>query len=99
VDAGFNPSLDTVVVAGVEVGKGSAVVLRPNRRADAHDLFVAGRRASVAGVYHDVDGDVHLAVVLADDPGADLHEWHGRYLYFRADEVVPDGEPPGRGGA
>jgi hypothetical protein len=31
----------------------------------------------------------HVAVVLADDPAADLHEWYGRYLYFAPDELEP----------
>jgi hypothetical protein len=43
----------------------------------------------VTGVFFDVDGEVHVAVVLADDPAADLHEWYGRYLYFAPDEIEP----------
>ncbi len=31
--------------------------LRPSRRADAHDMFLAGQIATVAGVFHDVDGE------------------------------------------
>ncbi|HMK12398.1 MAG TPA: hypothetical protein VK461_12490, partial [Acidimicrobiales bacterium] len=54
-DAAFDPSLDTVVVGGVEVGAGARVRLRPSRRADAHDLFLAGLVAVVAGVFNDVD--------------------------------------------
>ncbi|HEX4243969.1 MAG TPA: hydrogenase maturation protease, partial [Acidimicrobiales bacterium] len=42
--------------------------------------------ASVAGVFNDVSGDVYLAVAI-DDPDADLHQWHGRFLYFHPDEV------------
>jgi hypothetical protein len=30
-----------------------------------------------------------LAVTLADDPDADLHEWYGRYYYFAPDEIEP----------
>jgi hypothetical protein len=26
---------------------------------------------------------------LADDLAADLHRWHGRYLYFAPDEIEP----------
>jgi hypothetical protein len=87
VDSSFDPWTDTVRIAGREVGKGSRVRLHPTRRADAQDLFVAGREATVSGVFHDVDDDVQLAVVLDDDPGAELHQWHGRYLYFHLDEV------------
>ena len=65
------------------------------RRADAQDLFLAGREAIVEAVLFDVDGQVwHLAVTPADDPAADLSRNHGRFLYFAPDEVVP--VPAGR---
>jgi hypothetical protein len=92
VDAAFDPWSDTVWVGATQIGKGSRVRLQPNRRADAHDVFLAGRNATVAGIFHDVDDEVHVAVVLDDDPAADLHEWHGRYLYFHPDEVAVVGE-------
>ena len=89
-DASVDPESDGVDVGGVTVAKGSKVMLRPGvRRADVHDLFLAGRSAEVAAVLKDVDGRHHIAVVLDDDPGADLHVWHGRYLYFAPDEVEP----------
>ncbi|HZQ58100.1 MAG TPA: hypothetical protein VFA84_08695 [Acidimicrobiales bacterium] len=99
VDAGFDPYTDTVFVGGTEVGRGARVKLRPSRRADAQDLFFAGLEATVKGVFHDVGGDVYLAVVVADpvdpagadEPGADdaaeRYAAHGRYLYFSPDEV------------
>ena len=40
----------------------------------------------------DVDGGRHLAVTLADDPGADLYRAHGRFRDFAPDEVEPIGE-------
>ncbi|BCB91904.1 hypothetical protein [Phytohabitans suffuscus] len=78
-----------VLVGGVRIGEGSLVRLRPARRADAQDLFYAGQVARVTAVLSDVDGGTHVAVVLADDPAADLHEWYGRYLYFAPDELEP----------
>ena len=66
------------------------------RRADAYDLFLAGREATVAAVLHDVDAGRHLAVTVDDDPGADLKAAHGRYLYFAPDEVEPLGRGRGR---
>src|SRR5579871_1493654 len=87
IDAGFDPHTDTVVVGGAEVGRGARVRLHPSRRADAQDLFFAGREATVEGVFHDVGGDVYLAVVVADAAGADLYAAHGRCLYFSPDEV------------
>jgi hypothetical protein len=89
-DDGLCPASDSVEVAGVAVARGSTVRLRPRRRGtDAHDMFLTGRLADVAAVLHDVDGTVHLAVTVRDDPAADLHGWYGRYLHFRPDEVEP----------
>ncbi len=83
---------DSVDVGGVPVCEGSRVLLRPGtRRTDAQDLFVAGRKATVAKVVHDVDGHDHLAVLLDDDPGQDLALAQGRFLYFAPDEVEPIG--------
>jgi len=88
-DASVSPETDTVLVGGVAVAKGSRVVLRPTRRADAQDIFLTGQEAVVTAVLSDVDGQVHVAVVLADDPAADLHDWYGRYWYFGPDEIEP----------
>jgi hypothetical protein len=70
----------------VEIG--DKVRLRPARRADAHDLFLAGKIATIAEIVHTVDDDTHLAVTVDDDPASELMNWHGRYLYFAPDEVV-----------
>ncbi|GAA4389859.1 hypothetical protein [Tsukamurella soli] len=97
VDGSVRPDADSVVIEGVPIAKGSVVTVRPRRRADAQDLFSAGRRARVTGVFFDVDGETHVSVVLLDDPAADLHEWYGRYLYFSPDELVPvTAAQPGR---
>jgi hypothetical protein len=88
-DRTVSPETDGVVVAGVTVAKGSRVRLRPGQRADAQDMFLAGRLATVEAVFLDVDGNRHLAVTLDEDPAADLQRWHGRYLYFSPDEVEP----------
>ncbi|MEP9385458.1 hypothetical protein [Nocardioides sp. KR10-350] len=85
-----DPEEDTLEVGGVTLRRGSRVLLRPGvRRADAHDLFLAGRTATVAAVHHDYDGRDHLAVTVDDDPGSELKLEHGRYLYFAPDEVEP----------
>ena len=89
-DDGLSPTTDTVLVDGVPLGGGSRVRLRPRGRgADAQDMFLAGRTAEVAAVFHDVDGSVHLAVTLDDDPAAELNNWYGRFHYFRPDELEP----------
>jgi hypothetical protein len=95
-DASVSPGTDSVLIAGRRVARGSRVILRPGRRrADAQDMFLAGRAALVEAVLLDVDDTVYLAVTLADDEAADLHAAHGRFLYFAPDEVEPDGTEAG----
>jgi hypothetical protein len=88
-DESVDPWTDSVCVNGMELAQGSAVRLRPSGQADAQDMFLDGRSGIVAGVFSDVDGGVHLAVTLDDDPAASELMWQGRYLYFRPDEVEP----------
>jgi hypothetical protein len=89
-DASVSPETDTVTIGGREVSRGSRVVLRPGvRRADAQDMFLAGRLAEVQAVLHDVDDTPYLAVSLADQPDEDIRIAHGRFLYFMPDEVEP----------
>src|SRR5512133_1034915 len=89
-DDALSPGSDAVVVDGVRVARGSRVRLRPRTGGtDAHDMFLQGRTARVEAVLLDVDDERHVAVVLDDDPGADLHEWYGRYHYFAPAELTP----------
>ncbi|MEP7025985.1 MAG: hypothetical protein ABJB47_19740, partial [Actinomycetota bacterium] len=97
-DASVSPATDHVMVAGVRVASGSRIIMRPGvRRADAQDLFLIGREATVQAVLHDVDGQIHVAVSPDNDPAAELQRNHGRFLYFSPDEIEPI-EPAGLGG-
>ncbi|MEV5510788.1 hypothetical protein [Streptomyces orinoci] len=87
-EGGLCPATDSVLVGGVPVARGSRVRLCPRGRGvDAQDMFLAGRTAQVAAVFHDVDGSHHIAVTLEEDPGAELHGWYGRFRYFRPEEI------------
>jgi hypothetical protein len=89
-DTSVSPETDAIRIGATDVRRGTRVVLRPGvRRADAYDMFLAGRTATVAAVLHDVDGNRHLAVTVDEDPGSELKASHGRYLYFAPDEVEP----------
>src|SRR5262245_5223366 len=83
------PDEASVVVGDVRVAKGSRVRLRPNRRADAMDMFLKDQQATVAGVYRDVDDRVYVAVTVDADPAASLHESFGRFFYFDPAEIEP----------
>jgi hypothetical protein len=93
-DASVSPETDSVLIGGQRVARGSRVTLRPGaRRADAQDMFLAGRTAVVEAVLFDVGDQPYLAVSLADGPAAelaaDIGTTHGRFLYFAPDEVAP----------
>ncbi len=89
-DSSVSPETDSVEVNGVSVRKGCRVRLCPGaRRADAQDMFLEGRVGMVEGVFLDVENRNYVAVTLEDDPGADLYQAQGRYLYFSPDEVEP----------
>ena len=89
-DASVSPDTDSVTIGGQAVARGSLVRLRPGaRRADAQDMFLAGRIAEVQAVLLDVEDQPYLAVSLTDHPDPDLSIAHGRFLYFMPDEVEP----------
>jgi hypothetical protein len=91
-DRSVSPDTDHVMIGDVRVARGSRVRMCPGaRRADAQDLFLAGRTALVEAVLFDVDGHAHLALLPEDDPDADIQRIQGRFLYFAPDEVEPLG--------
>jgi hypothetical protein len=71
------------------VKQGDRVRLRPRRNADIFDLALAGKLATVEAVEHDFEGNVHVAVVLDDDPGRELGMLRqpGHRFFFAAEEV------------
>ncbi len=97
VDAAFDPVSDSIAIDGATVSAGMKVRLRPSRRADAHDIFLAGLVATVAGVYRDVDGDDHVAVTVDEDPATEALAWQRRYLYFHPEELELLGDRDGEG--
>src|SRR5690242_3853966 len=71
---GFDPALeraapDSLVIRGVDVRKGSRVLLHPRPGGDILDLALAGRIARVEVIEQDYEDKIHLAVTVDDDPG------------------------------
>jgi len=85
------PPPRSVEIGGVEVGRGSRVVLRPGGGADVLDRAMAGQVATVEGIHQDLEGKIQLAVTLEDDPGRDLGERRqpGHRFFFSPAEVEP----------
>jgi hydrogenase maturation protease len=87
----------TATVDGVAIGRGSRVVLRPGDGGDVMDRALTGKTAVVESIHEDLEGKLHLAVTLDDDPGRDLGEKRqpGHRFFFSPAEVEPmAGSPP-----
>jgi hypothetical protein len=85
------PELRSVIVEGVEIVKGSRVMLWPRAGGDVIDIALSGKVAFVEAIEQDYEERIHLSVTLEDDPGRDLGDAHilGHRFFFSPDEVVP----------
>jgi hypothetical protein len=70
---------------------GVRVRLRPRGGADAMDIVLRGKAATIVAVEQDFEGRIHLAVTVDDDPGQDLGREGkpGHRFFFRPEEVEP----------
>jgi hydrogenase maturation protease len=87
----LQPVARMVMVNGVQVKVGDRVRLHPKKRADALDLILAGKTAIIEAVEQDVENQIHLAVVLEEDPGRDLglSRQPGHRFFYSTEEVEP----------
>jgi len=86
-----NASVDRVRILGVDVRAGDLVRLWPRKSADIMDMALKGKTATVEAIESDYDNNVHLAVVLEDDPGRDfgMLRQPGHRFFFSPEEVEP----------
>jgi hypothetical protein len=78
---------EEVVAGGVTWRRGGHVVLRPDPDRDPYDRMLEGREATIERIYSALDGTVHLACSIDDDPAPDLMRESGRFHFFKPDEV------------
>jgi hypothetical protein len=85
------PTVQSVIVEGVELKKGSRVVLWPRSGGDIIDIALAGKVAFIEGIEQDYEDQIYIAVTLEDDPGRDLggDRILGHRFFFFPEEVVP----------
>ncbi|MGH7911424.1 MAG: hypothetical protein ACREQM_07230 [Candidatus Dormibacteraceae bacterium] len=88
---GESDQLTQVAWAFGELHVGDAVRLQPGAGADIMDLALRGRTAQVESIVQDFEDRVQVAVVLDDDPGADLGQQRlpGHRFFFQLSEVAP----------
>ena len=85
------PTLESVVVEGVELRKGSKVLLWPRSGGDIMDIALAGKAAFIEGIEQDYEDRIYIAVTLEEDPGRDLggDRILGHRFFFSPEEIVP----------
>jgi len=85
------PTLRSVNVGGVEVEKGSRVLLWPGSGGDIMDIALEGKVAFVESIEQDYEDRIYIAVTLEDDPGRDLggDRILGHRFYFSPEEIEP----------
>jgi hypothetical protein len=85
------PELRSLDVEGVEIRKGSRVMLWPRAGGDIMDIALAGKVAFVEGIEQDYEDRIYIAVTLEEDPGRDLggDRILGHRFFFSPEEVVP----------
>jgi hydrogenase maturation protease len=85
------PILESVTIRGIEVKPGDHVRLRPREGGDVLDIALSGKLATIESIEQDYEGQVHLSVVVDDDPGRDIGMMRqpGHRFFFGATEVEP----------
>ena len=85
------PTLRSLLVGGVELEKGSRVLLWPRAGGDIMDLALKGKVAFVEGIEQDYEDRIYIAVTLEEDPGRDLgaDRFLGHRFFFSPEEVEP----------
>jgi hypothetical protein len=82
---------ESVTALGTALRVGDRVRLWPRKRADIFDIAAAGKIAIIEAIERDFEDQVHLAVVLEDDPGRDLGMLRqpGHRFFYSPAEVEP----------
>jgi len=85
--------VESVRIFGVDVRTGDRVRLWPQKSADIMDMALKGQIAIIEAIERDYDDNIHLAVVLEDDPGREfgMMRQPGHRFFFSPEEVEPLG--------
>ena len=85
------PTLQSVVVGGIELKKGSRVLIWPRAGGDIMDIALRGKAAFVESIEQDYEDRIYISVTVEDDPGRDLGDAHilGHRFFFSPEEVEP----------
>jgi hydrogenase maturation protease len=84
-------TVESLEVQGVQVRRGERVRLRPRAGGDVFDLALEGKIATIESIEQDYEGNLHVCVVVDEDPGRDigLMRQPGHRFFFAPTEVEP----------
>ncbi len=82
-------TVESLDVHGVQVRRGERVRLRPRAGGDVFDLALAGKIATIESIEQDYEGQLHVCVVVDEDPGRDigLMRQPGHRFFFAPTEI------------
>jgi hydrogenase maturation protease len=86
-------ALEDLEISGVRVRRGDRVRLCPRAGGDVFDLALAGKTATIESLEQDYEGNLHVCVVIDDDPGRDIGMMRqpGHRFFFAPGELEPLG--------
>lgn len=84
-------SLSSVHIRGVDLELGDRVRISPRKRADIFDMALSGKIGVIEAIEQDFENQIHLAIVLDEDPGREfgLVRQPGHRFFFSPEEVEP----------
>jgi hypothetical protein len=94
----FNPASkpQSFLLGGVRMKTGDRVRVRPKSRADIMDMALAGKIAIIESIEQDAEDQIHLALIMEDDPGKDLgflkQPGHRFFYTIHEVELLQEGE-------
>jgi hydrogenase maturation protease len=83
--------VESFEIRGVQIRRGERVRLRPRAGGDVFDLALDGKIATIESIEQDYEGQLHVCVVVDEDPGRDigLMRQPGHRFFFAPAEVEP----------
>ncbi len=86
-----NTSRDSICISGIFLKAGDRVRIRPRRSADAIDMMIAGKIGIIEAIEEDAENQIHLALVIEDDPGRDfgMMRQPGHRFFYSPEEIEP----------
>ena len=84
-------AVESFEIRGVQIRRGERVRLRPRTGGDVFDLALDGKIATIESIEQDYEGQLHVCVVVDEDPGRDigLMRQPGHRFFFAPTEVEP----------